>query len=201
MDLRPVWGSPIKIKKGIDTNERLGELRGEAPPVEDTRVLLTLQQRLYRSGLFGTDGRGHITLLIRTILESENNQDALIEPIVSAVSPCMRPEWTGPGVRWIECFDSIPLKSMLNTLRDLFGKQDLFDHYCVALRRKIAAILSSRLPHLCSQFGKIATKLRHAFWSSCHLTDFSRCTMLSSLTSFKERKHFWRSTWKTTILQ
>jgi hypothetical protein len=36
MDLRPVWGSPIKIKKGIDTNERL---RGEAPPVEDTRVL------------------------------------------------------------------------------------------------------------------------------------------------------------------
>jgi hypothetical protein len=54
MDLRPVWGSPIKIKKGIDTNERL---RGEAPPVEDTRVLLTLQKHLYRSGLFGTDGQ------------------------------------------------------------------------------------------------------------------------------------------------
>jgi hypothetical protein len=32
MDLRPVWGSPIKkIKKGIDINERLGELRGEEP--------------------------------------------------------------------------------------------------------------------------------------------------------------------------
>jgi hypothetical protein len=31
MDLRPVWGSPIKIKKVIDTNERLGELRGEEP--------------------------------------------------------------------------------------------------------------------------------------------------------------------------
>jgi hypothetical protein len=29
MDLRPVWESPIKIKKGIDTRERLGEFRGE----------------------------------------------------------------------------------------------------------------------------------------------------------------------------
>jgi hypothetical protein len=112
----------------------------EAPPV-DPQVQRTLQKHLYRSGLFGTDGRGHITLLVRTILESENNQDALMEPIVSAVSSCMRPEWTGLGVRWIECFDSIPLRSMLNTLRDLFGEQGLLDHYCIALRRKIAAIL------------------------------------------------------------
>ena len=112
----------------------------EAPPV-DAQVHRTLQKHLYRSGIFGTDGRGHITLLIRTILESENNQDALIEPVVSAVSSCMRPEWTGLGVRWIECFDSIPLKSMLNTLRDLFGEHDLSEYYCVALRRKIAAIL------------------------------------------------------------
>jgi hypothetical protein len=110
-------------------------------PLLDARVHLTFQKHLYRSGIFGTDGRGHVTLLIRTILESENNQDALVEPIVSAVSSCMRPEWTGLGVRWIECFDSIPLKSMLNTLRDLFGEHDLLDHYCVALRRKIAAIL------------------------------------------------------------
>jgi hypothetical protein len=110
----------------------------EAPPV-DEQVHRTLQKHLYRSGIFGTDGRGHVTLLIRTILESENNQDALIEPIVSAVSSCMRREWTDRGLEWIQCFDSIPLKSMLNTLRDLFGEQDLLDHYCVALRRKIAA--------------------------------------------------------------
>jgi DNA-binding protein H-NS len=39
---------------------------------------------------------------------------------------------------------------------------------------------------MCSDFGNIATILRHVFWSTCHLTDVSRCTMLSSLTSFKE---------------
>jgi hypothetical protein len=73
--------------------------------------------------------------------QDENNGDALIEPIVSAVLSCMRPEWTGLGVRWIECFDSIPLKSVLNTLRDLFGEHNLSEYYCVSLRRKIAAIL------------------------------------------------------------
>src|ERR1700722_11332781 len=30
---------------------------------------------------------------------------------------------------------------MLNTLRDLFGEHDISEYYCVALRRKIAAIL------------------------------------------------------------
>jgi hypothetical protein len=122
----------------------------EAPPI-DRETRLTLQRYLYRRDKygamfrddndFGSDGRGYITLLLRTILESEGNRDALVAPVVSAVSSCMRPEWTGLGVRWIECFDSIPLRSMLNTLRDLFGEHDLLDHFCVALRRKIAAML------------------------------------------------------------
>lgn len=45
-------------------------------------------------------------------------------------SICMRPEWTGLG-----------LKFTAETVRDLFGEHDLLNHYCVALRRKIAAIL------------------------------------------------------------
>ena len=44
----------------------------EAPPV-DAQVRLTLQKHVYRAEIFGTDGRGHITLLIRTILVSANN--------------------------------------------------------------------------------------------------------------------------------
>jgi hypothetical protein len=112
----------------------------EAPPV-DAQVRLTLQKHLYRSEIFDTDGRGHITLLLRTILESENNGDALIEPIVSAVSSCMRPQWTGLGLTWIAAFDAIPLVAILETVRALFGEQDLWSHYCLALRRKIAAIL------------------------------------------------------------
>jgi hypothetical protein len=133
---RMPWERTDRFAKEVD--EILASV--EAPPV-DPQVHLTFQKHLYRSGIFGTDGRGHITLLLRTIIESENNQDALVEPIVSAVSSCMRPEWTDRGLEWIQCFDSIPLKSMLNTLRDLFGEHDLSEYYCVALRRKIAAIL------------------------------------------------------------
>ena len=69
----------------------------EAPAV-DAQVHHTLQKHLYRSGIFGNRRTGSVTLLVRTILESEGNQDALIEPIVSAVSACMRPEWTGRGL-------------------------------------------------------------------------------------------------------
>jgi hypothetical protein len=42
------------------------------------------------STMFGTDGREHVIFLLRTILESEGNGDALIVPIVGAVHSCMR---------------------------------------------------------------------------------------------------------------
>jgi hypothetical protein len=48
---------------------------------------------------FGGDGRGCVTLLVRTIMESEGNQDALVESIISAVALAMRPEWTSLGLR------------------------------------------------------------------------------------------------------
>jgi hypothetical protein len=131
----------------------------EAPPVDDTRVYLTLQKHLYRSGIFGTDGRGQITLLIRTMLESENNGDALIEPIVSAVSCCMRPEWTGRGLQWIEAFDQIPLVDILTKLRDLdlFPEKELEQHYAMGIQRRLWRITAA------SGFGKIAANVRHAF--------------------------------------
>jgi hypothetical protein len=110
----------------------------EAPAV-DAQVHLTLQKHLYRSGIFGTDGRGHVTLLIRTIIESENNGDGLIEPIVSAVSACMRPEWTGRGLKWIEAFDQIPLVDILTKLRDLdlFPEKELEQHYAMGIQRRL----------------------------------------------------------------
>jgi hypothetical protein len=114
----------------------------EAPPV-DAQVQLTLQKHLYRSEMFGTDGRGHVTLLIRTITESGGNQNALVEPIVSAVSSCMRPEWTGLGLKWIEAFDHIPLTAILETMRslDLFSQQNIGHYLSIALRNKLARIL------------------------------------------------------------
>jgi hypothetical protein len=81
--------------------------------------------------------------LVRTILESENNQDALIEPIVSAVSLCMEPEWTGLGLKWIEAFDQLKLTEILQTLRslDLFREQSLAHYLSLVLRNKLAVIL------------------------------------------------------------
>jgi hypothetical protein len=63
---------------------------------------------MFRDDDFGTDGRGYITLLLRTILESEGNQNALIEPIVSGVAGRMRSIWIRKGVRFIAAFDQIP---------------------------------------------------------------------------------------------
>jgi hypothetical protein len=120
----------------------------EAPPI-DRETRLTLQRYLYRRNKygqmfrddddFGTDGRGYITLLIRTILESEGNQDALIEPVVVAVSSCMRPIWVNRGLAWLAAFDQIPLVGTLNRLRDLdlFDKNELAHFFELSIRRSL----------------------------------------------------------------
>jgi hypothetical protein len=115
----------------------------EAPSI-DAATRLTLQRLLYRREKFGGgDGRGHVTLLIRTILESAGNENALVEPIVSAVSQCMRPEWTRLGLTWIETFDRIHLTEILQTMRglDLFTENSIGNYFVIVLRNKLAAIL------------------------------------------------------------
>jgi hypothetical protein len=119
----------------------------EAPPI-DKETRLTLQRYLYRRNRygamfrdddFGTDGRGYITLLLRTILESEGNQNALIEPIVSAVASSMRPIWVRRGLEWIAAFDRIPLFDILNKLRelDLFTEKEIAHHYEIGIERRL----------------------------------------------------------------
>jgi hypothetical protein len=109
---------------------------------------LTLQRYLYRRNKYGemfrdddlgTDGRGYITLLLRTILESEGNQGALIEPIVAAVAASMRTIWIRRGVEWIAAFDQIPLVDILNKLRelDLFPEKELQHHYAMGIQRRL----------------------------------------------------------------
>jgi hypothetical protein len=118
-------------------------------PLIDRETRLTLQRYLYRRNRygemfrddddFGTDGRGYITLLLRTILESEGNQNALIEPIVSAVASCMRTIWIRKGVGFIAAFDQIPLLGILSKLRelDLFPENELQHHYAVGIERRL----------------------------------------------------------------
>lgn len=56
-------------------------------------------------------GDGHLILLLRTIMESENNRMALVEPVVWALSDVMlaNPRWPDRGMDWLEAFDSIDL--------------------------------------------------------------------------------------------
>jgi hypothetical protein len=119
----------------------------EAPQI-DRETRLTLQRYLYRRNRygamfrdddFGSDGSGYITLLCRTILESEGNQNALIEPIVSAVAGSMRTIWIRKGVGFIAAFDQIPLLDILNKLRELnlFTEKEIAHHYEIGIERRL----------------------------------------------------------------
>jgi hypothetical protein len=139
----PAWDSKLIAKQVQAVLDAV-----EAPPI-DKETRLTLQRYLYRRDKygamfrddddFGTDGRGYITLLLRTILESEGNQNALIEPIVSAVASCMRTIWIRKGVGFIAAFDQIPLLGILSKLRelDLFPENELQHHYAVGIERRL----------------------------------------------------------------
>src|SRR5450631_2566722 len=110
----------------------------------DVQVRRSLQRILYRKNQFDQDGRGHIILLLRTILESENNGSAaLVDTIVCGVSASMDPQWTRTGLRWLEAFDRIPLMSILQTMRelDLFSDDSLGHYFSIAIRNKVSAIL------------------------------------------------------------
>jgi hypothetical protein len=54
----------------------------------------------------------------------------LIAPVVAAVHAAMRPQWTSKGMPWLEAFDSIPLLSILDTMRPLhlFSEQSLGEY-------------------------------------------------------------------------
>jgi hypothetical protein len=104
--------------------EKLDQLLSdlEAPTIDDAA-----RQRLRR--LTHWHGPQHVTLLIRTIIESEGNENALVEPIISAVSSVMSShrDWTEKGLAWIEAFDSISLIGIVETMRslDLFRESSL----------------------------------------------------------------------------
>jgi hypothetical protein len=57
--------------------------------------------------LLDQEGEQHLTMLKRTIVESEGNGGALIDPVLCAISAVMLayPAWLETGLRWIEAFD------------------------------------------------------------------------------------------------
>jgi hypothetical protein len=81
-----------------------------------------LQRLLYRKDkYFGGDGRGEIILLLRCLLESSGNEDAIGEPIiVSAVAGCLEPKFIDRGVALIE---ALPREFARSLLRDRASQQ------------------------------------------------------------------------------
>ena len=119
----------------------------EAPPIDEAA-----RARLARS--LDRHGAPHVTLLIRTIIESEGNAAALVEPIVSAVSGVMifHPEWANRGLAWIEAFDNIPLAALLETMRDLdvFQPSEIGHYFFLMLRNRLRKVFQPPAPKIVS---------------------------------------------------
>jgi hypothetical protein len=83
----------------------------------------------------------HLTLLIRTIVESKGNARGLIDPVLCAISAVMLayPAWLETGLRWIEAFDEIYLMKMHDIVRPLKPAEPA--------RSTIAGMLVQRLTH------------------------------------------------------
>jgi len=83
--------------------EIIGPYQNQGPG--QTRAEQTLQRILH------DHGEGHLILVLRTIMESENNKGELVAPTIWAISDLIlaHPEWADKGLAWLEAFDRIDL--------------------------------------------------------------------------------------------
>lgn len=91
-------------------------------------------------------GEERATLVIRTIIESEGNELALVEPVISAVSQVMsrRPEWPERGLAWIAAFDAIPLLQIVDTMRglEIFREDSIGTYLATSLESRLAKVFT-----------------------------------------------------------
>ncbi|QAU39595.1 hypothetical protein XH86_19465 [Bradyrhizobium guangdongense] len=121
----------------------------EAPPI-DPEARIALQRYYVRCEMlrkvdkrYSEDGRSRITLLVRTIIESEGNENALVEPVLVAVNSVLRPGWTGKGLAFIEAFDGFPFVTTLETMRglNLFKEENLGQYLGMVLHNRLLSLL------------------------------------------------------------
>ncbi|PPQ16330.1 hypothetical protein CV770_26660 [Bradyrhizobium sp. AC87j1] len=126
------WGAALEAAKRL-------LIALEAPP-----VLPEALERLQK--LIRYHGEAHATLVIRTIIESEGNELALTEPVISAVSQVMtrRPEWPDKGLVWIASFDRIPLLQLVDTMRglEIFREESLGNYLAISLESRLARLFT-----------------------------------------------------------
>ena len=93
-------------------------------------------------------GRPHVTIVLRTIVESIGNESELIADVIGAISDLVRthPRWVNLGLAFIEAFDAISLAQVRKTAKAT-GVQPLRDAImtlvCVELEKLLGP---SRLP-------------------------------------------------------
>lgn len=88
-DPRPVSIVPTHVERGL----------------YQTHAARTLQR------LLDKHGEDHLRFVLATILQSENNADALLGPVIDAVSDLARlhPEWADRASEWMDAFDEVRL--------------------------------------------------------------------------------------------
>ena len=93
-------------------------------------------------------GRPHVTIVLRTIVESIGNESELIADVIGGISDLVRthPRWVNLGLAFIEAFDAISLAQVRKTAKAT-GVQPLRDAImtlvCVELEKLLGP---SRLP-------------------------------------------------------
>ncbi|MGB3490967.1 MAG: hypothetical protein WBA37_15430 [Xanthobacteraceae bacterium] len=68
-------------------------------------------------------GEAHLRFVLLTIVESENNRNALYGPLIWAISDRViaNPEWAETGSKWLEAFDRIDLNDVWDRARACGG--------------------------------------------------------------------------------
>jgi hypothetical protein len=115
----------------------------EAPPIDDAA-----RDKLER--LIVWRGRAAVTLLVRTIIESEGNESALTAFVIDGVAAVMtqRPDWPERGLAWIEAFDRVSLLGTLDRMRALkcFTVKEAPGFYCRSIQNQLCDILEPAPP-------------------------------------------------------
>jgi hypothetical protein len=102
---------------------------------------------LFVERLIRKHGLPHITIVLRTIVESEGNEGELIADVIGAISDTIRkhPRWVGLGLQWLEAFDQISLAQVRKTAKST-GVQPLRDAIMTLLCVELAKILGPSRP-------------------------------------------------------
>lgn len=140
------WPSPVQREEAANYAAQVlpGLLHDLDAPQIDDAARAKLERLIVRRG------RAQVTLLIRTIIESEGNENALTAMAIDAVAYVMqqRPDWPERGLEWIEAFDRVSLLGTLDAMRSLkcFTVKEAPDFYRRSIQNQLRDILDPAPP-------------------------------------------------------